>query len=79
MFLVRIQQQRTKAMNNRAQTMMTVAPVAKDAHWMLIRENPPADWLIVFSVSSVCWIRILCSSGIPETLRHHPVCLSWNM
>ena len=55
MFFVRIEQQTITEKNRRAHTMMAVAPVAKDAHCMLMREKPPEDWMIVFSVSSVCW------------------------
>ena len=43
-----------------AHTMMAVAPVANEAHWMLMIENPPADCLMEFSVSSVCCLCIRC-------------------
>ena len=39
---------------NIAQTMIVVAPVANEAHRMLMSENPPADWLMEF-----CLLRIL--------------------
>ena len=43
MFFVRIQQQTMTERNRRAHTMIAVAPVAKHAHCILMRENPPED------------------------------------